>query len=203
MSVKEVTKARQSVRKYDTTVELTEQQLLELIEEATTAPSSHNLQPWRFLIFRTEEARRTLRPIAFNQEQVEHSSAVIAVIGNRQMYNNAPTIYDQMVAKGQLTEEQKQRRIETVMGYYASAPEEVLTSIATFDTGLVSMQIMLLAKERGLDTVAMGGFDKAAFHEAYGLASHEFPAVLIAIGKGDEQPVRTPRIPAEQLTRFL
>ncbi len=202
-SVKEIAQQRQSIRTYDPTATLTEEELLSLLNDAITAPSSHNLQPWRFLVFQTEEARRALRPIAMNQEHVEKSSAVIAVIGNRKMYEQASTIYDALVESGQLTEEQKERRVEGIVEYYSSASEETLEKIATFDTGLVSMQIMLLAKERGLDTVPMGGFDKKKFHEVYELKPHEFPAVLIAIGKAAEKPTKTPRLEAEQLTTFL
>jgi len=39
---------RKSVRKYDENYKIPQAQLKELLEEATSAPSSSNLQPWRF-----------------------------------------------------------------------------------------------------------------------------------------------------------
>ena len=39
---------RKSVRKYDENFKIPQQQLEELLVEATSAPSSSNLQPWRF-----------------------------------------------------------------------------------------------------------------------------------------------------------
>ena len=46
------------------------------------------------------------------------------------------------------------------------------------------MQIMLLAKDMGYDTVPMGGFNKEAFAQRFELADHIVPVILIAIGKG-------------------
>ena len=45
------------------------------------------------------------------------------------------------------------------------------------------MQIMLLAKDMGYDTVPMGGFNKEAFAQRFELADHIVPVILIAIGK--------------------
>ncbi|HWI47251.1 MAG TPA: nitroreductase family protein, partial [Rummeliibacillus sp.] len=79
---------RKSVRKYDPQVKIPQSQLEELLLEATSAPSSSNLQPWRFLVIRDEAIKKELRAIAFNQEQVETSSAIIAVLGDIEMYKN-------------------------------------------------------------------------------------------------------------------
>ncbi|MEG0473553.1 MAG: nitroreductase family protein, partial [Solibacillus sp.] len=73
---------RKSVRQYDSTFKMTQAQLEEILTEATSAPSSSNLQPWRFLVIQDEETKKELRIIANNQEQVETSSAVIAVLGD-------------------------------------------------------------------------------------------------------------------------
>ena len=46
----EITFGRKSVRQYDETYKITKEEMLEMIQEATTAPSSVNLQPWRFVV---------------------------------------------------------------------------------------------------------------------------------------------------------
>ncbi|MGE7624699.1 nitroreductase family protein [Viridibacillus sp. NPDC096237] len=194
---------RKSVRKYDPTFKMTQAQLEEIIKEATSAPSSSNLQAWRFLVIQDEETKKELRTIANNQEQIETSSAVIAVIGDAEMYKNVEKIYTQNVAEGHMDEAQKNITIENTLRMYPSAPVEVRKSIATFDAGLISMQLMLIAKEKGLDTVTMGGFDKVKFAGRFELPKNQFPIVLIAIGKAAAPAFGSSRLPLEDIARFI
>lgn len=194
---------RKSVRIYDDSYVIPQEVLTQLLSDATSAPSSSNLQPWRFMVFANKASQKELRTIAFNQEQVETASAVIAIIGNRDMHKRVERIQHQNFTEGHLSEAQRDMMIENTTKSYTAAPDAVRMQIATFDTGLIAMQIMLLAKEQGLDTVAMGGFDKAKFHERYELAEHEFPAVLLAVGKAAGEAYGSSRIPAEELITFM
>ena len=194
---------RQSVRKYDPAFKMTQAELAEIITQATSAPSSSNLQPWRFLVIQDEATKKELREIANNQEQVETSSAVIAVLGDAEMYKNVEKIYTQNVAEGYMGEEQKDLMISNSRQTYPYASLEVRKNIATFDAGLIAMQIMLLAKEKGLDTVTMGGFDKVKFAERFALPENEFPIVLIAIGKAAAPAYGSSRLPLEDIARFI
>lgn len=193
---------RKSVRKYKEGVKIPREQLQHLIEQATSAPSSSNMQSWRFLVFDDQEQKKELRAIANNQEQVETSSAVIAVLGDIKMHENAKQIYDANAEKGYMPRELADAMIENSLNLYGNAPEAVLKNIAHFDAGLISMQIMLLAKEMGYDTVTMGGFDKVKFSEKYALPANEIPIVLIAIGKEAAPAYGSSRLPIEQILRF-
>ncbi|GAA3333320.1 hypothetical protein GCM10020331_096900 [Ectobacillus funiculus] len=48
------------------------------------------------------------------------------------------------------------------------------------------MQLMLVARSKGYDTVPMGGYDQAKFIEAFGISEQYVPVMLIAIGKSNE-----------------
>ncbi|MGM9951188.1 MAG: nitroreductase family protein [Lysinibacillus sp.] len=193
---------RTSVRKYEQGVVIPREQLQHILEQATSAPSSSNMQPWRFLVIDDQEQKKELRAIANDQEQVETSSAIIAVLGDVKMYENAQQIYDANVEKGYMSRELADLMIKNSLYLYSNAPEDVIKNIVHFDTGLVSMQIMLLAKDMGYDTVPMGGFDKAKFAEKYGLPANEIPIVLIAIGKAAAPAYGSSRLPFEQVIRF-
>ncbi|WP_317950041.1 nitroreductase family protein, partial [Rossellomorea marisflavi] len=66
---------RRSIRNYDPSVKISKEEMKEILTEATLAPSSVNLQPWRFLVIDSEEGKATLAPLAkFNQTQVNTSS---------------------------------------------------------------------------------------------------------------------------------
>ncbi|MEG0384691.1 MAG: nitroreductase family protein, partial [Solibacillus sp.] len=171
--------------------------------EATTSPSSSNLQPWRFLVIQDEETKKELRAIANNQEQIETSSAVIAVLGDAEMYKNVEKIYTQNVTEGHMDDTLKDLTISNTHRLYPSLPLAVRQNIASFDAGLISMQLMLIAKEKGFDTVTMGGFDKVKFAERFELPENQFPIVLIAIGKAAAPAYGSSRLPLKDIARFI
>ena len=203
LSLHTIMQERKSIRKYDPTFKMSKEEIAEILTQATTAPSSSNLQPWRFLVIQDEATKKELREIANNQEQIETSAAVIAVLGDAEMYKNVEKIYTQNVAEGYMGEEQKNMTIANSLRMYPAAPLEARKNLATFDAGLVSMQIMLLAKEKGLDTVPMGGFDKVKFAERFELPESHFPIVLIAIGKAAAPAYGSSRLPLEDIARFI
>lgn len=48
---------RRSIRIYDENVKISHEEMLEMIQEATTAPSSVNMQLWRFVIVESSEEK--------------------------------------------------------------------------------------------------------------------------------------------------
>ena len=75
----EIISGRRSIRQYDPSVKISKEEMEQMLAEATLAPSSVNMQPWRFLVIESEEGKATLAPLAsFNQNQVNTSAAVIA-----------------------------------------------------------------------------------------------------------------------------
>lgn len=52
-------KERRSVRKYEPNVSISVEEIKDMIKEATTAPSSSNLQPWRFIVIQDQEKKHS------------------------------------------------------------------------------------------------------------------------------------------------
>lgn len=198
-SLSELIKERHSVRKYDPTFKISQEEIKDMLTEATLAPSSSNLQPWRFIVIQDQETKKELRSIAYNQEQVETASAIIAVLGDKEMYKSGEKIYKSAFEAGYIDEVTMNRLIEGSNNNYPQAPEEVRKNIASFDAGLLSMQLMLIAKDRGYDTVTMGGFNKQQFAEKYNVPERYFPVVLIAVGKAAAPAHKTTRLPLEDV----
>jgi nitroreductase len=198
-SLSEVIKERHSVRKYDSSYKISQEEIKEMLKEATQAPSSSNLQPWRFIVIQDQEVKKELRAVANNQEQVETASAVIAVLGDKEMYKNVKKVYRSAYEAGLMDEANMNRLIEGTNKTYPFASEEILKNIASYDAGLVSMQLMLIAKDRGYDTVPMGGFDKEKFVKMFNIDDRLFPIVLISVGKAAAPAFNTTRLPLEDV----
>ena len=193
----EIVKGRRSIRNYDTDVKISKEEMTQILEEATLAPSSVNMQPWRFLVIDSEEGKATLAPLAkFNQVQVETSSAVIAVFGDMNAVDQLENIYDTAVAKGLMPQEVRDRQVPAIQGMYSSVSANDLKDSILIDSGLVSMQLMLVARAHGYDTNPIGGYEKDQIAEAFGLEKERYvPVMLLSIGKAVDAGYPSVRLP--------
>lgn len=198
----ELIEARKSVRQYEAGHRIPKEELKAILADAARAPSSSNLQPWRFLVIDDEALKQKLLPIANNQRQIVDASATIAVLGDLESYKLADAIYTRTAEAGYMPEDVAKRFIDNSVKMYGSLPKDIAAKIVATDGGLVSMQLMLAAKARGYDTVPMGGYDAAKFVEAFGISERYLPIMLIAIGKAASPGRPTVRLAVDEVTSW-
>ena len=198
----EIVKGRRSIRNYDTDVKISKEEMTHILEEATLAPSSVNMQPWRFLVIDSAEGKATLAPLAkFNQVQVETSSAVIAVFGDMNAVDSIDTIYDMAVEKGLMPQDVRDRQVPAIKGFYSPEDTDTLRDSILIDSGLVSMQLMLVARAHGYDTNPIGGYEKDQIAEAFGMDKDRYlPVMLLSIGKAVDAGYPSVRLPINDIT---
>ncbi|HEY5277584.1 MAG TPA: nitroreductase family protein [Coriobacteriia bacterium] len=78
MEFLDVIAKRRSVRHFNTRIEVTDDDVRALLEAGTTAPSAGNIQPWRFYVVRSVEARERLAQ-AMGQRWATAAPVVIVV----------------------------------------------------------------------------------------------------------------------------
>ncbi|MDF2837378.1 MAG: nitroreductase family protein [Paenibacillus sp.] len=196
----QVVKERRSVRQYDKSYKIAKEELQSLLAEATLAPSSANMQPWKFMVIDDQDLKEQLLPIANNQQQVADASAVIAVLADLEYVEQVEKIYGAAVDAGYMEVAVKETLVANITRVMGSLDASLIKEVALFDCGLVSMQLMLSAKARGYDTVPMAGFDKSKFVEAFNIPARYAPTILIAVGKAAAPGHPTTRLPVEDVT---
>lgn len=200
----EITFGRRSVRSFDTSVKISQKEMLEMIDEAVKAPSSVNMQPWRFVIAESDEAKSILKPlIRFNTLQNETSSAMVLIFGDMKSQERAEEIYGKAVAEGKMPEEVKEQQLATIVPMYDNSPKEVMNDIVHIDASLAAMQLMLVARAHGYDTNPIGGFEKDQLAQAFGLDPERYiPVIILAIGKAKDAGYPSVRLDASEVTSF-
>ncbi|MDF2036962.1 nitroreductase family protein [Cytobacillus oceanisediminis] len=201
---KEIITGRRSIRNYDPTVKISREEMAEILEEASLAPSSVNLQPWRFVVIDSKEGKETLAPLAkFNQRQVETSAAVIAVFVDMKSEAFIEKIYDTAVEKGYMPADVRDKQVPSIKGLVENMTFEQKKDMNLIDAGLVSMQLMLAARAHGYDTNPIGGYEKDRIAEAFHLDRERYyPVMLISIGKSADQGYKSVRLPVEDITEW-
>ena len=200
----EITFDRKSIREYDPTVKISQEEMLTMIQEATLAPSSVNMQPWRFVVVDSETGKETLKPlIRFNTRQNDTSSAMILIFGDMQCYELGEEIYDQAVAEGKMPAEVRDQQLAAIIPYYQNFTPAVMNDVVKIDASLAAMQLMLVARAHGYDTNPIGGFEADQLAEAFGLDKERYvPVMILSIGKGTEAGYTSVRLPAAKITEF-
>lgn len=197
--------SRQSVREYDASVKITESEMLTMLTEASSAPSSWNLQPWRFVVITKPELKAQLRPhVLFNTTQLDTASALILVLNDLDRYALFPIMNELELKAGYITKEHFQVRQQKAEQARTTRSKESLEREGLLDCGLVTQNLMIVARAHGYDTCPMGGFDRDQFMTVLNLDRNRYkPVVLLSIGKKLAEGRKTLRLPIQDIVTML
>lgn len=198
----DVIKGRKSVKYFDPNVKIKREEIIEMLNEANIAPSSCNLQPWRYIVVDTPEGKEKLGSANYNKIQNDTSAAMIIVLGDLNHYGKFDEIYGEAVEKGYMTEEVKDGFEKGMGPQLENLPTDKNREGVYFDCGLWTMQFANIAYAKGYDTNIIGGFVREKVAELFGLEENLIPVMLIALGKKEKDARPTVRMKAENLVRF-
>ncbi|HEL2051007.1 TPA: nitroreductase family protein [Streptococcus suis] len=200
----EIMLGRKSVKIYDETVTIDHEEMLEMLNKAITAPSSVNLQPWRFVVVESAAAKAKLRPmVRFNTKQVDTASAVILIFADIKPQDRTEVIYDRAVAEGKMPQEVRDYQVPVIKSMYDALSPAMMREVVKMDASLAAMQLMLVACSHGYDTNPMSGFDPEEMAATFELDPNRYiPVLMVSIGKAKEPGFDSVRIEAEKITDF-
>ncbi len=166
--------------------------LEEIIDEAVLAPSCFNTQPWEVVVIKSQEARTELFEKACKQPKVKEAPVTLAIIGKRNGYERANPVWDEKIKNGYLDEE-KLKGVLSLCDSSLFATLDQKTAYAARNSSLLAMSIMYTAKNRGVATHPMIGFDEGAVKKLYNIEEENVVTMLISMGYPDESMELYPR----------
>ena len=185
MDFYDVISKRRSVNFFDPDKDVPDEILKQIIETAAKAPSSFNLQPWSLIILRDLEEKKRLQELAWNQPKVSEAPITLIVLADRDGWKEghrfADKNFQEMVKAGSMTEEQRQWFLDACTSLYGESDERQ-QAFACKNTGFFAMALMLAAKNLGLDTHPMDGFDHEAVQKAFNIPDNYWIPLLLAVG---------------------
>ena len=182
MEVKHAIETRRSVKMYDVSHRMGEDEIRRLLEYTLLSPTAFNIQHWRFVAVRDPALRAEIRKVSWNQAQVTDASLLLVLCMDLKAWDKDP-----------------QR-------YWRNAPQHVrdhmVTGIREFYTGneqaqrdegmrscsLAAMNLMLLAKDMGYDSCPMDGFDFDAVARLIRLPADHAICMMVTVGKRVQEP---------------
>lgn len=188
---------------FDPSRSISDEQITELVRLATKAPTSFNLQNWRFIAVRTPEAKARLRKIAWDQAKITEASVTFIVCGQLADHRAMADRLEPSVAAGTMPATMVPGWEAAAKSLYFEQPsrqrDEAIRT-ATFGAGT----LIYAAHAMGLGSGPMIGFDAEAVAREFELASDEIPAMLVAVGYATpENWPQKPRRPLSQVLTFI
>ena len=193
---------RTSVNHFDPNKKIGEQEIKDIISDAVEAPSSYNIQHWRFVAVTDPEKKKQLQAAAYNQPKVGHASATIIVLGDLRAYEKLEKIYEPLVKSGAVTKEAAAGIAQRAAGSYSSNPQfqrdEAIRSGA-----MAAMLFMIAAQARGYATGPMIGFDPEQVKKLFKISDRYVPVMLVTLGHAAPgNHGRKPRLSVDEVLAF-
>jgi nitroreductase len=152
-----------------------------ILHAGLEAPSSYNLQPWRFVVVRDPEQRIKLRAAAINQQKVQHAPVVIVACGDtlgwREDLEEVIRLGQEQGIGGDAWAQRKRKNVTADLGSHPN-----ISMWVTKQTMIAATTMMWMAEALGYDTGPMEGFDEEEVRTVLGIPRHVRVLFLLAIG---------------------
>lgn len=175
-SFSEVLKTRRSVRNFDASKTISQEEVRTLLTEVQEAPSWANQQPSKYYV-------------AISQDKVD---AVRDLIGmNKERTAGASVFIVSTFERGK-------------SGFFrGEATNEIGDGWGAYDNGLSNAYLVLQARAMGFDTLIMGMRDGNGLRTLFGIPETETVMAVIALGYRAEEPNRPEHKNFDEVVRFF
>lgn len=174
---------RRSIKQYDPQHKLSPEEENKLLEAAIQAPTSFNIQHWRFVILRDSELRQKIRKDFGNdQAQMTDASLLILMTADTNAWKKNPERYWENAPK------EVADLLVNWMAPFHEGREWLQRDVAQRSIGMAMQTLMLAAKSMGYESCPMIGFDIEKVAELINLPEDHVMGPMVAIGKGIKDP---------------
>ena len=181
-TLSQVLRERRATPSFDGTA-VPDTDLRKILDAGLQAPSSYNMQPWRFVVVRAQEHKRKLRSACYNQPKVEEAGVVLVACGDADGWRNGDL--DEMLRMGReggMPENYAEQAKATIPHYLSNHPN--MPMWLNRQVMIAFTHMMLMAESLGYDTAPMEGYEQEKVHEALKLPMSYLVVALLAIGRG-------------------
>ena len=194
MDTLQAIKERRAVKHYDASFVMPEEDKKELLELALLAPTSFNIQNWRFVLVESPEQKAAVRKVAWDQAQVTDASMTFVLCADVRSWSKEPARYWKNAPQ------EAQDFLVPAIGNFYEGREWIQRDEAMRSVGIVAQTLMLAAKAKGYDSCPMIGFDQDEVAKLINLPDDHVIGMMLVIGKAiDPARPRGGQLPLEEV----
>jgi len=198
MEFMEVIRKRRSIRKFKPDP-VSDELIREILEAARLAPSGTNLQPWRFVLIKSEEKRRKL--LGHTVNFVTTAPVVVACCVDLNTYKqHKPKRIKELTRAGAFSGVDLEFNDgDKYWKQRGALDANEIREYISINCAVAIQQLVLRATDLGLCTCWVMMFDQSSVKEILGLGNDMDVLALIPVGYADQDPLPRPRLPMEDL----
>ena len=194
MDVFEAISTRRAIKKFDPTHKMSSDDVKKLMEHVILSPTSYNQQNWRFVYVIDQDVKEKISEAARGQAQPKDGSLVVVLCGDMTAWKTEPLRY----WKNHPTE--KQELVKASLERKYSTDEQAQRDEAIRSCGMASQTIMLAARDMGLDSCPMVGFEYDELAKIINLPENHLIVMMVVVGKRAEDAAqRGGQLPLNQV----
>ena len=159
---------------------MTPEQVNSLMKLTILSPTSYNQQNWRFVTITEQSVKDRISKAARNQPQPADGSLVIILCGNMNAWKEDPLRY----WKNSTSE--KQEHVKNALHSKYADSSQNRRDEAIRSCGFAGQTIMLAARQMGLDSCPMVGFEYDELAKIINLPDNHLIVLMIVVGKAAE-----------------
>ena len=183
MEVFESIYARRSIKQFDPEHRMPATDEQKLFEAVVQAPTSFNIQHWRFVVLRDPKLRSKIRSEFGNdQSQMTDASLLVLFTADAKAWKKDPERYWANAP------EEVSDLLVNWMGPFHDGRDWLQRDEAQRSIGMAMQTMMLAAKGMGYDSCPMIGFDIEKIAELVNLPEDHVMGPMVAVGKGTKDP---------------
>ncbi len=182
MDLRTAIETRRAVRKLDSSLAMSEDEIRELMSLAMLSPTAFNIQHWRFVLVRDPALREQIRAACWMQPQITDASLLVVICADVKAWQKSPERYWRTAPA-----EVREGLLEGIRQHYAGR-ERFQVEEAMRSCGIAAQTLMLAAQSMGYNTSPMDLGDVDAVAKLINLPEDHVIAMYVAIGKGTDAP---------------
>ena len=194
MDVFEAIETRRAIKKFDSSHKMSPEDVSKLMQHVILAPTSYNQQNWRFVYVTDQSVKEKISVAARGQAQPKDGSLVVVLCGDMTAWKTEPLRY----WKNHPTEKQETVKASLERKYDGNPQNQ--RDEAVRSCGMAAQTIMLAARQMGLDSCPMVGFEYDELSELIKLPEDHLIVMMVVVGKrAEDAAVRGGQLPLDQV----
>jgi nitroreductase len=197
MEFSEVIKARRSIRKFKP-VPVSDACVQELLEAGRLAPSGLNMQPWRYIVIKSQAVRKRIIEATPSTFAI-NAPVLIVCCGDMQVFQTCQIRISELHNVGAFLGTNFKGFSAEDFFSRTDTDESAVKAYLALNVAISIEHINLKAVDLGLGSCWIGAFDSNEVKKIVEINDRYDIIALLAIGYADQAPSPRPRLPIQDL----
>ena len=175
-----------------------------LLEIGRLSPSSFGMEPWRFIVVKSDELKAQLRPLCWNQPQITECSHLLVITTDDAAVKGGTEYVKTMFSRRGLDGEAEAKYLQVYSDYMApkESADDGVASWTARQAYIAAANMMTGAASMKIDSCPIEGFEKEKVEAALALESGHSVALIVAFGYRLNEQGGHYRLPMEKIVSY-